>query len=164
MTKEELLAAATTLGMIAIPDMDVIARAKGGTEIYKGPLSAFPPHIIAQGAAYAFHKKAQDASGGKDLTGAQALDAGKAVIEALQAGTWGQKGGGGPRITTFEAFARSESMKAAKAWMEKNEAKVAGRSVEQIAETLRDNATWLGARQKEWDAKREAPGIDDILG
>lgn len=79
---------------IMLDDREIVAYAKGGVEVFRGMLSTFPAEIIAQAAAYAIHKKCQDASGGSDTTEADAKAAAAKVIEALRAGTWAQRGGG----------------------------------------------------------------------
>lgn len=88
---------------IMLEDCVVTARAKGGEVVFEGNLSSFPPAIIAKLAAYAIHKKCQDASGGDSTTGADAKKKADAVIAALQAGTWAARGGGA-RATNEDDF------------------------------------------------------------
>ncbi len=88
---------------IMLEDREVVAYAKGGLEIFRGMLSDFPTDIIAQAAAYAIHKKCQDASGGDSVTEADAKAKAAAVIAGLKAGTWAKRGGGA-RAATEEAF------------------------------------------------------------
>lgn len=166
MTKEELLAAAAAMGLIVVENRDVEAFAKGGLSIFKGRLSDFPSHIIGAGAAYAFHKKAQDASGGEGLTGDAAAEAGRKVIEALKAGTWAAKGGG-PRIVDFEGFCLSKARAEVKAWAKANEDKAKGKDLDAIAaKVAKDEARrkgWMAAWeaiQKERAAKAEAKATD----
>jgi hypothetical protein len=88
---------------ITVPNVDVVAYAKGGSEVFRGKLTDFPAHIIAQAAAYAIHKKVQDATGGADMKADEVATAAKAAIDSLKAGTWAKRGGGA-RATTAEAY------------------------------------------------------------
>ena len=159
--------------MITIPDIVVEAYGKGGVLVFKGMLSDFPPAILAQGAAYAIHKKAQDASGGKDVaTEAQAKETAAAVIASLKAGTWAKKNVG-PRASTFEAWLPQQAAALAKARSTKEGDALFGKPVEAIATAYLTKDTpnaqaWRAAKRLEWDAlqaRKDAAGVnlDDIL-
>jgi hypothetical protein len=150
--------------MITINDVKVIARAKGGEVIFEGMLSGFPADIIAQAAAYAIHKKAQDASGGKDLTGAEAIAAGKSAVEAMLAGTWAKRGGGGPRARDEDSFVASRvlakvkaTIKAKKASMP-TDAALAAHVAKIVAAP--QHAAWISALRTEYAAKQVSVDID----
>lgn len=144
---------------IVMQDAPVKAYGKGGVLVFEGMLSDFPPHILALGAAYAIHKKAQDASGGKDLTDAAAKEAALAVIANLKAGTWASKASG-PRVTTFEAFIAREAAKAAKVLV-KPGAQYAGKDEAKVAEALTKHNPWVEKQRKLWDAAQG--GVDLVL-
>lgn len=143
---------------VMIPDAEVKAFGKGGVLVFEGKLSDFPAHILAAAAAYAIHKKAQDASGGKDLTGAEAKDAALEVIRNLKAGTWASKASG-PRVTTFEAFIAREAAKAAKVLV-KPGAKYAGKDEAKVAEALTKAEAWVAKQRKLWEASRGEVELD----
>jgi hypothetical protein len=156
---------------ITIPDAEVKAFAKGGASIFQGKLSDFPEHIIAACAAYAIHKKAQDASGGKDLSGAAAKAAGLEVINSLKAGTWAKRGGGA-RIADLAAYLRREAAKIAKKRTEDKEDRYFGKDAAKLAEvylTSDGAAKWREAREAEWqvilaERAKKAEAKDEDLG
>jgi hypothetical protein len=131
--------------MLSIPNMEVIAQAKGGVEMFRGMLADFPPHIIAQAAAYAIHKKVQDATGGAEMTGDERNAAGAACIAALKTGTWAKRGGGA-RITDAEDYVRREAKKAAELRIKKEPA-LATRGLETII------AAYIKAKGDAWRAE-----------
>ena len=168
---ENIKAALAAAGLIAIPNAEVEAFAKGGESIFKGKLSEFPPHILANCAAYAIHKKAQDASGGKDLSGAAAREAGMEVIKALRAGTWAKRGGGA-RIADEAAYLRREAAKIAKKRTEDKEDRYFGKDAAKLAEvylTAEGAEKWREARRAEWqiilaERAKKAEAKDEDLG
>lgn len=151
---------------IMLEDREVVAYAKGGVEVFRGMLSSFPAEIIAQAAAYAIHKKCQDASGGDGVTEADAKAKASAVIAAFQAGTWAQRGGGA-RASNEEDFilARLVSMikakaKAAKAEIPSDEA--CNATAAAIAKSEKPQAVALVAKYKaEWAAR--SVSIADLI-
>lgn len=155
--------------MVTINDVKVIARAKGGEVVFEGMLSEFPADIIAQAAAYAIHKKAQDASGGQDMTGAEAKAAAEAVIESLKAGTWAKRGGGGPRASDEDSFILARiiakvkaKIKASKASMP-DDAKLAAHAAK--IKDSPDHAAWINTLRAEYAAKIAAKaGSVDLDG
>ena len=141
---------------ITIPNISFTAQAKGGAVVFTGNLSDFPADILAQAAAYAIHKKVQDASGGSDMTGAEAREAAQAVITSLKAGTWAKRGGG-PRATDEASFKAKEFLKIAQTWLKvaanAEKAKAAGKSVNQVAEAFAQQPKHQDAVEKLWQAK-----------
>lgn len=152
---------------IMLEDREVVAYAKGGVEVFRGMLSSFPAEIIAQAAAYAIHKKCQDASGGDGVTEADAKAKAAAVIAAFQAGTWAQRGGGGARAASEADFIhqRLVSMikakaKAAKAEIPSDEA--CNATAAAIAKSEKPQAVALVAKYKaEWAAR--SVSIADLI-
>lgn len=133
-----------------IPDMDVIARAKGGTVVFEGKLSEFPPEIIARAAAYAIHKKVQDATGGTDMTDTEILEAAAKVIEQFKAGTWATRGGGGPRADAFQIWLNNQALAAARD-AKKTNPKMKSMKLPDIAELAKANPAWVEKMRAEYD-------------
>lgn len=150
--------------MITLEDARVVARAKGGAIVFDGMLSEFPADIIAQAAAYAIHKKAQDASGGEGLEGASAMEAAKAAIEALKAGTWAKRGGGGPRARDEESFVLSRVVAKIKATIKTKKASMpddavlAAHAAKVVASP--QHAAWIAALKAEYAAKQAGSDLD----
>lgn len=151
---------------IMLEDREVVAYAKGGVEVFRGMLSSFPAEIIAQAAAYAIHKKCQDASGGDGITEADAKAKADACIAALRAGTWAQRGGGA-RATNEADFIHQRLVamikakaKAAKAEVPSDEA--CNATAAAIAKSAKPQAVALVAKYKaEWAAR--SVSIADLI-
>lgn len=139
--------------LLAVATTTVKAYAKGGALAFEGPLSDFPPSIPARAAAYAIHKKAQDASGGSDLTGSAATAAAREVIATLKAGTWAQKGGGGPRtILNYDLWIAKQAETWAETATKKKGGKHFGKDAKKLAEAAAGNEAWRALQQKDWEA------------
>lgn len=151
---------------IMLEDREVVAYAKGGVEVFRGMLSSFPAEIIAQAAAYAIHKKCQDASGGDTVSEADARAKAAAVIAALRAGTWAQRGGGARAANEADfihqrlvAMIKAKA-KAAKAEIPSDEA--CNATAAAIAKSAKPQAVALVAKYKaEWAAR--SVSIADLI-
>ena len=151
---------------IMLEDREVVAYAKGGVEVFRGMLSSFPAEIIAQAAAYAIHKKCQDASGGDGVTEADAKAKAAAVIAAFQAGTWATRGGGA-RATNEEDFILNRLVAYIKAQAKKANASApddttARATASAIMRSEKPKAQALVAQYRaEWTAK--STSIGDLI-
>lgn len=148
---------------IMLEDCVVVARAKGGLVVFEGNLSDFPPAIIAQAAAYAIHKKCQDASGGDNVTEADAKAKAEACVAAMKAGTWATRGGGA-RATNEDDFIlgrlvtyiKAQAKKAGASAPDDTTARATGAA---IMRSEKPKAQALVAQYRaEWTAKNTAIG------
>ena len=152
--------------MITIADREIVAYAKGGVEVFRGMLSEFPAAIIAQAAAYAIHKKCQDASGGEDVTETDAKAKASAVIEALRAGTWAVRGGGA-RAGNEEDFIHARLVSFIKAEAKRKKAaeptvEACNATAAAIAKSEKPQAVALVAKfRAEWTARNTS--VADLI-
>ena len=124
---------------------------------------ALQERALNEAAAYAIHKKCQDASGGDGMTEADAKAKAATVIAALQAGTWAQRGGGG-RAGNEEDFILSRLVAYIKAQAKKANASApsdedARATAAAIMKSGKPKAQALCAQYRaEWAAKNTSIG------
>lgn len=134
-----------------------LARDGGSFEV---DMDTFPADILARLAIHGLQQKVADSCADKSKYADKAaiVARSQSVVDNLKAGTWAERAVG-PRATTFEAFLSAESIKAAKARMEKDEkAKAAG--LDFVANRYATNESFIAATRKLWDARTAK--VDDV--